>query len=82
MMMILSLGKTLRHRESSLSLLYLCTPISSASVCVIRKSVVQIPRMDAILMGYWMAGQMSTTMSSVIYKSDLTTGKKSLGGSS
>ena len=57
-------------------------PTSFMSVGGMSQFVSQIPRMDAILMGYWMAGQMSTTMSSVIYKSDLTTGKKSLGGSS
>ena len=36
--------------------------------------VVQIPRMDAILMGYCMTGQVKTTMISVIYKSKLKTG--------
>ena len=49
-------------------LVRLCQPISSASIGGIRKLVVKIPRMDTILMGYWMAGQVRTTIISVMYK--------------
>ena len=69
--MILSLGKALSHRESSTSLVCLCLPISSASVGKIMKLVVQIPIMDAILMGYWITCQVRTMMSSVMYNSKL-----------
>ena len=40
--------------------------------------VVQITRMDVILVGYWMAGQVRTMMSSVMYKSKLKMGEKIL----
>ena len=55
-------------------LVRLCQPISSASIGGIRKLVVKIPRMDTILMGYWMAGQVRTMLSSVMYKSKLKRG--------
>ena len=59
-----------------------CLTISSVSVGGIRQLVVQIPRIDTILMGYWMAGQVRTMISSIMYKNKLRIGKKSLGGSS
>ena len=63
-----SLGKALRHRESCTSLVCLFMPISYVSYVGIRKLVVQIFIKDLILMGYWMAGQVRTMMSSVMYK--------------
>ena len=54
------------HRESCTSLMRPCLPISYASVGGIRKLIVQIPRIDATLMGYWIMGQVSTTMRSVM----------------
>ena len=57
-------------------LLRLCLPISSASVSDISHFVVQFPRMDVILMWYWMADQVRTMISSVIYKSKLNMGEK------
>ena len=47
----ISLGKALRHRESSPSIVHLHTPISF-SVGFIRQILVQIRSTDAILMGY------------------------------
>ena len=38
------------------------------SVGGIRQLIVQITSMDMILMGYWMAGQVRTTIISVMYK--------------
>ena len=74
MRMILSLGKALINKESCPYLLNICLPISSASIGGIRQMVVQIYRMDAILMGYYMTGQARTIMSSVMYKSKLNMG--------
>ena len=61
-----SLGKDLKHRESSQSIVCMHTPISSASVGGIRHFVVQILSMDAILMGYWVADQMKNMVSNVM----------------
>ena len=52
----------------------MCLPISSASVGDISKLVMQIPIMGAIFMVYYMAGQLRTMMSSVIYNSKLRMG--------
>ena len=65
------LRKALKNRDSCPSLVHLCQSISSAYIGVIMQLVVQIPRMDMILMGYWMAGQVRTMTSSVMYKSKL-----------
>ena len=81
MRMILSLGKALRHRDSSTLIVRLCPTISSVSISGIRKLVVKIPRMDTILIGYYIVRQVRTMMSSVIYKITLKTGEKYLGGS-
>ena len=59
---------------SSPSLVHLCPTISSASVGGISQFVVQIYSMDAILMGYWVAGQMRNMTSSVMYKSNFRMG--------
>ena len=64
-----SLGNDLSHRYSSTSLVHLCPLVSYASVCGNRQCVVQVPIMDAILMGYWVSYQLRTMMSSVMYKS-------------
>ena len=56
----------MRYSESSPSLVSLYPPISSVSGGGIRKMVIQIPSIDVIFMGYWMAGQVSTMMSSVM----------------
>ena len=80
--MLFSLGKALRHRESCPYLMHLCLTISSASVGGISKLVVQIPRIDVILMWYWIMGQVKTMISSVIYKKKSRMGKNSLRGSS
>ena len=60
----------------------LCLPISYVFVGGIRHFIVQIPRIYATLMGYWVAGQVRTTMRSkypiVIWGQE----KISLGGSS
>ena len=72
---ILSLGQDLRLRESSLSLVRLCSTISSTSVGGISKLVVQIYRMDAILIVYWVVGQVRTMMISLMNKSKLNMGE-------
>ena len=54
--------------------MHLCLPIIFASVGGIRQLVVQIPSMDAILMGYWMSIQVRTMMSNVMYKSNFRIG--------
>ena len=64
--MRLYLGKSLRHRYYSPSLVHLCPPISYASIGGIRQLIVKIPRTDVILIGYWMAGQVRTMMGGVI----------------
>ena len=69
-----SLGKALRHRGSYPSLVHLCPPTSYASISVISPFVVQITRMDEILVGYWVAGQVRTLMSRVLYNSKLSMG--------
>ena len=74
MMMGFCLGKGLGCWESSTSLVRLCPTISSTSVGGKRQFVAQIPSMDAILMGYWVADQVSTMKSSVIYKSKFRIG--------
>ena len=71
MRMIFSLGKAPRQRESCPSLVRLCPPTSSTSVVGIKKLVLRIPRIDVILIGHWMAGQVCTIMSIVMYKSKL-----------
>ena len=68
------LGKFLRHRESSTPLVRLCLPISSAFVSGIRQFLVQIPIMDKVLIGYWVAGQVRNMMSRVMYKSKFMMG--------
>ena len=75
MRMIFYLGGGLRHRDSCPSLMHIYRPISSASIGGIRKLVVQIPRMDVILMGYWMVGHVRTMMSSVMCHSKLNMSK-------
>ena len=78
-----SLGKALSHRDLCTSLMHMCLPISSSSVGDISKLVMQIPIMGAIFMVYYMAGQLRTMMSSVIYNSKLRMGGGCpLGGSS
>ena len=52
----------------------MCTPISYASVGGIRKFVVQIPSVHSILVGYWVVGQVRTTIISVMYKSKFSIG--------
>ena len=74
--------KALSHRESYPLLVRICLTTSSASVGVIRQLVFQIPRLDEILIGYWMAGHVRTMVNSVMYKSKLKMGEKSLGGTS
>ena len=69
-----SLGKALRHRGSYPLLVHLCPPTSYASISVISPFVVQITRMDEILVGYWVAGQVRTLMSRVLYNSKLSMG--------
>ena len=56
------------NRDSSPSLVCMCPPISYASVGGISQLLFQINSIYAIFMGYWMAGQVSTMTSSVIYK--------------
>ena len=80
MRMLLYLGKSLRHRDSCTSRMNLCPPISYTYISGISKLVVQIYRMDAIFMRYRTEGQVGTMMSSVMYKSDLSMGEKSLVG--
>ena len=52
----------------------LCLPISYVYVGGIRQFVVQIPSMNVILMGYRVAGQVRTMMSSIMYHSKFRTG--------
>ena len=52
--------------------------ISYASISGIRQFIVQIPRIDATVMGYWIAGQARTIMRSVMCKSNLRMGEKYL----
>ena len=66
MRIILSLGKALMHSESCPYLLRLCLPISPASVSGIRQLIFQISIIDATLMGYWISGQVSTVIRSVM----------------
>ena len=66
------------HMESCNSLVCLCTTISYVSVCGIRQLIVQIPRIYATLMGYWIAGQARTMMRSVMCKSNLRMGENIL----
>ena len=47
-------------------------PISSASVGGIRQFLSQIPGMEAMLIGYWVEGQVRTMMTSVMYNSKFT----------
>ena len=75
------LGKSLILREYSPSRVSLFLLISSASIGGIIQLVVQITSMYTILMGYCMAGQVRTMMSSAMYKNKLIMGEKSLGGS-
>ena len=44
----------------------MCPPIGLESAGGISKFVAQITRMDANLIGYWMAGQLKTMRSSVM----------------
>ena len=74
MRMRFCLGKALRFRESSTSIVRLCPTITSASIGGARQSVAQIPSMDAILMGYWVTGQVRNIWSSAKYKSKLMMG--------
>ena len=53
--------------ESYPSLVRLNLTISSASVDGTSQFVAQIPIMDAMLMGYWVADQVRNISSSVIY---------------
>ena len=52
----------------------MCLPISSASVGGIRQLVFQIPSMDVVLMGYWVASLVRAVMISVMYKSKFSMG--------
>ena len=61
------LGKSLRHWELSPSLVFLHPPISSTSVGGMIQFVSQIHSMGVILVGYWVAVQVSTMRSSVMY---------------
>ena len=70
----LFLGNALTHRDSSTPLVRLHPPIISTSVGGIRQFLVQIPSMDAILVGYWVAGQVRTMMSSFMYRSNFSMG--------
>ena len=70
-----SLGKLLRHMYSYPSLVCMCLTISSAFVGGISQWVVQIPSMDMILMGYWVANQARNMMSSVMLNSKFSMGK-------
>ena len=49
-------------------------PISYVYVGEIRRLLFKITNMDMILMGYWMTGQVRTTMSSLIYTSKFRMG--------
>ena len=69
-----SLGKSQRHRELCPSIVRLFPPISSASIVRIRQLVVQIIRVDVILMGYCMDVQVRTMMSIVMYNRRLRMG--------
>ena len=80
--MIFYLGKALMHRNSFTSLTCLCLPISYKSVGGIRQLIVQIPRIDTTLMGYWIAVQVRNMIRNVIQKNNFSIGKKSLVRSS
>ena len=66
------------HRESCISLVSLCLPISSAYVGGIRQFIVQITRIYATLMGYWITGQVRTMMRSLMRNSNLRIGERIL----
>ena len=67
-------GKALICWGSSTSLVSLLTNISYAFFGGMRQFVAKIPSMDEILMGYWVAGQVSTIMSIVMYKINFRVG--------
>ena len=66
------------HKDLCPSLMRLFLPITSSSVGGIRQLIVQIPRIDVTLMGYWIAGQVSAMMRSVMCKSNLRMGENIL----
>ena len=66
------------HRWLFPSLVCLCLPISSAPVDWIRKLIVQIPVIDATIMGYGILGQMRNMMRSIMCKSVFRRGEKIL----
>ena len=74
------LGKAKMHRELCTSLVRPFLPISSASIGGIRRLIFQIPRIDETLMGYCIAGQVSTMMRIAMCKSKLRMVEKYLGG--
>ena len=53
-------------------------PISSTSIGGTRQFLAQISSMNAILMGYWVAVQLSTMRSGVMYKSKFIIGDMTL----
>ena len=73
--MIFSLGKSLRHRESYHVLVHTFPSIGSVSIFGISQLVFQIPKMDNILMGYWMMGLVRTITISLMCKSKLKMGE-------
>ena len=66
------LGNTLRCWGLSQSFANWRLTVSSTYVVRMRQFFAKIPRMDEILTGYWMAGQVRTMGSSVIYKNKLS----------
>ena len=74
MRIILSLDNSLSNRETCPSLVLLCMTISYVSISGISPLFFQIPGMDVILMGYWIAGQVGTMMSGVMYNNKLKIG--------
>ena len=72
------LGDSLRSRNSYPSLVRLHPTISSMFVGGMRPFVSQIPSMDVILMGYWVAIQVSTMRSNFMLKSKFRMGDMNL----
>ena len=66
------------HKDSYTSLVRLFMLISSSSVGGISQLIVQVPRIDVTLMGYWIAGQVSAMMRSVMCKSNFRMGENIL----
>ena len=66
------------HRESFPYLMHPCLNISYGDVGEIRQLILQRPKIDETLMGYWIAGQVRTIMISVMCKSNLRMGENIL----